>query len=311
MQNVVLHGIKSNVWPKCEVLPGELGTDTNRHRTQDYARYERCERESDDSCTIFENLGIDVEQNLFHGLHCVSAPSLHKLDLLHTVYHEWFKHLMDWIEGSLKKYARLQAFGHTLKVVRPYPRLLLPKGAYRKVTQWEGKEMSNLGRYLLGVLAVAVGQPDSRQVISFKHGLDCVQVLVNCNLMAQYRSQTTERIAYMEEYLDRFHRIEDIFVEFRVSKGTRAKGDKEQKELQHQRAQSNKCVAPSKGRLRFEDYDDEENDLRMDMIHTESHFNFVKMHQLSHSSDHIRQFGNIPMYCMEFAELAHKEQIKD
>jgi len=70
-------------------------------------------------------------------------------------------------------------------------------------------------------------------------------------------------------------------------------------------------VAPSKGRLRFEDYDDEENDLRMDMIHTESHFNFVKMHQLSHSSDHIRQFGNIPMYCMEFAELAHKEQIKD
>ena len=26
---------------------------------------------------------------------------------------------------------------------------------------------------------------------------------------------------------------------------------------------------------------------------------------------HIRQFGNIPMYSMEYGELAHKEQIKD
>jgi len=49
----------------------------------------------------------------------------------------------------------------------------------------------------------------------------------------------------------------------------------------------------------------------MDMIHTESHFNFVKMHLLSHFSHHIHQFGNIPMYSTEFGELAYKEQIKD
>jgi len=49
----------------------------------------------------------------------------------------------------------------------------------------------------------------------------------------------------------------------------------------------------------------------MDMIHTESHFNFVKMQLLSHFSDQIRQFGNITMYSTEFGELAHKEQIKD
>jgi len=32
MENVVLHGIKSNVCPKCKVLRGELGTDANSHR---------------------------------------------------------------------------------------------------------------------------------------------------------------------------------------------------------------------------------------------------------------------------------------
>jgi len=70
-------------------------------------------------------------------------------------------------------------------------------------------------------------------------------------------------------------------------------------------------VAPSKRHRRLEDDRNEENELRMDMIYTESHFNFVKMYLLSHFSDHIRQFGNIPMYSTAFRELAHKEQIKD
>ena len=49
----------------------------------------------------------------------------------------------------------------------------------------------------------------------------------------------------------------------------------------------------------------------MDLIHSESHFNFIKIHLLSHFSDHIRQFGNIPMYSTEFGELAFKEKVKD
>ena len=49
----------------------------------------------------------------------------------------------------------------------------------------------------------------------------------------------------------------------------------------------------------------------MDLIHTESHFNIIKMHLLIHFGDHIRQFSNIPMYSTEYGELAHKEQIKD
>jgi len=171
--------------------------------------------------------------------------------------------------------------------------------------------MRNLGGCLLGVLAVALRQPDSRQVIPFKHALDCVRALVDFNMMAQFSSHTPETIAYMEEYLDQFHRMKDILLEFRVSKRTRAKVDNQRKELRHQRAQSNMRVAPSLRRRRVEDHRDEENELRMDMIHTESHFNFVKMHLLSHFSEHIHQFGNIPMYSTKFGELAHKKHIKN
>jgi len=95
-------------------------------------------------------------------------------------------------------------------------------------------------------------------------------------------------IADMGESLDPFHRMKDILLEFQVSKQTLANVDKEQKELYHQRAQSNMRQAPSQWRLHLEDDRDEENDLRMAMIHTESHFNFVKIHLLSHFTDHLR-----------------------
>jgi len=223
MANVGFHWIKWNVCPKYELLSGELGTNANSHRARDYARYERCERESasDDSHTMFETLDIDLEKNVFHGLHRVSAAGLQKPDLLHTVYLGLFKHLMDRISGFLKKHARLQAFDATWKALPPDPGFFVLKKASGEVTQWQGKEIRNLGWCLVGVLAVALRRPDSWKAIPFKHALDCVRALVDFNMMAQYRSHTPETIAYMEEYLDRFHRMKDIFWEFRVSKRRR------------------------------------------------------------------------------------------
>ena len=46
MENVTLHGIKSNACPKCEVPPEELGSRAGHHCARDYARYERYEREN-------------------------------------------------------------------------------------------------------------------------------------------------------------------------------------------------------------------------------------------------------------------------
>ena len=118
-------------------------------------------------------------------------------------------------------------------------------------------------------------------------------------------------MAYMEDYLGRFHLMKDIFLEFWVSKRTKAKIDEERKELQRQRGQTNLRVASFK-RCRVHDKNHkEENDWHMDLIHSESHFNFINMHLLIHFGDHIRQFGNIPMYSTEYGELAHKEQIKN
>ena len=71
------------------------------------------------------------------------------------------------------------------------------------------------------------------------------------------------------------------------------------------------AMAPSNRRRICEGDREEEDERRMDLIHSKSHFNFIKRHLLRHFSYHIRQFGNIAMYSTEFGELAHKEQIKD
>jgi len=87
--------------------------------------------------------------------------------------------------------------------------------------------MRNLGHCILGVLAVALRQPGGAQAIPSKRALRCVRALVDFNMMTQYRSHTPDTIAYMEEYLDQFHRMKDIFFEFPMTKRTQANVDKQ------------------------------------------------------------------------------------
>ena len=61
---------------------------------------------------------------------------------------------------------------------------------------------------------MALRQPDSTQVLLFKRALYCVRLLVNFNMMAQYQSHTPETLAYMEQYLNHFHKMKDIFLEY-------------------------------------------------------------------------------------------------
>ena len=86
----------------------------------------------------------------------------------------------------------------------------------------------------------------------------------------------------MEDYLNQFHKLKDIFLEFRVTKRTQDNVDKQRKEIRRQRALVVERVAPSLRRRMCDDNRQEENDLCLDLVRGESHFNFIKMHLLSH-----------------------------
>ena len=107
---------------------GELGTNIKNYRARDYARYEQYRYsnrlsglKSDGAHVKFRGLGINLGQNIFHGINEVSVPDLHIPDILHTVYLGLFKQMMDWIEGFLKNHGRLQAFDDVWEALPPYP----------------------------------------------------------------------------------------------------------------------------------------------------------------------------------------------
>jgi len=82
----------------------------------------------------FQPLGVKIGNNVSIGLDRVSPTDLHKVDLLHNIYLGLFKHMMEWVEGFLKKHKRQQAFDDAWKEIPPYPRLSVPKKAYREIT---------------------------------------------------------------------------------------------------------------------------------------------------------------------------------
>jgi len=171
MENMALHELKTNACPKCEVPTQELGTNARSYRARDYAMYQRYKPENQTSGSETDDdhvMNLGIGQNIFHVLDRVSASDLYKPDILHTIYLRLFKHMMDWIEAFLKKHRRLQAFDEVWKALPPYPGFLVHKKGYREVTQWQGKEMRNLGRCILGVLAVALHRPGGAQAIPFK-----------------------------------------------------------------------------------------------------------------------------------------------
>jgi len=252
MENVTLYSIKSNDRPKCEVPPEAFRSRAGHQRATDYTRYECYEHENPslDSEThdaapahyMNESHGIKRRENVVQGLVRVLTPNLHKPDMLHTIHLGLLKHMMDWIQVFLIKHGRQQAFDDAWKGLPRYPGFFVPKKAYRDVTQWQGKQMRNVRRCLLGVLTVALRQPDSTQVQPFRRALTSVRSLLDFAMRAQYRSHTPETISYLDEYAMQFHEMKDILLEFRRWQRTQEKAAQLCKKLRRQRAQLRKRV---------------------------------------------------------------------
>jgi hypothetical protein len=319
-ENETLHGLKRMSCAVCEVPLDGLGSDaTEVHRTRDYHRYAAIEQQYVDTgdehiITSLSAVGVKMGRNVFIGLSRVVIPLLFKPDILHNIYLGLFKHLMQWIEDFLKKHDRQESFDEVWKSLPPYPGFFVPKKAYREVTQWQGKEMRNLGRCILGVLASSLRRPTPVQQGPFRDALRCVRALVDFSLMAQYQSHTEDTLGYMEQYLKDFHRYKDVFQEFRTSKRTREEADANDEQLRLDLERNLKeagRVTTSKRRRLLVENRAQRDEEREEIHRSKSHFNFIKLHLLVHYCSHVRNFGNIPMYSTDVGELAHKVQIKE
>ena len=109
-EHPALQRIGSKSDPKCEVLCEKVGGDLRQmYKTCDHILYrEKGLRhqpaEAAGIAEYFPGMHVKIEKNVFTGLDQVSPTDLHKPVLLHNIYIGLSKHMMEWVEGFLKKY---------------------------------------------------------------------------------------------------------------------------------------------------------------------------------------------------------------
>jgi len=193
---------------------------------------------------------------------------------------------------------------------------LTPKNkSYEEVSQWNGKEMKEMSRYLLGVLTQSLrgGNPAQRPI--FNRAIECTRALLEFNMYAQYKSHDDATLSYMEDALHRFHIFKDVFLLGRAGKEAKAKANALRTELVKKRKVDEETNAetwmPSKKRREmnaWRDYISHEIDISKEL---DANFNFPKIHLMSHWAEQVRRYGALQQYSAERHEQAHKTTLKD
>jgi len=124
-EHAALQGIGSKSCPKCEVPCEELGGNPRQmYETRHYMLYREKAlwhepAEAAGIAEYFQRFGMKIGNNVCSGRDRVSPADLLKPDRLHNIYLGLFKHMMEWVEGFLKKHKRQQVFDNAWKEIPP------------------------------------------------------------------------------------------------------------------------------------------------------------------------------------------------
>jgi hypothetical protein len=311
LEYCTLYQIKKNGCPLCEVKLEDLGSG-RIGSSRNYNRYkqlcDRIDKRSLDAANVHP-----MKNSIFWGVDHIDSNHLWKPDKLHVILLGIFTHYMEWLDNFLKEYDRAAEFNAVWGTMDLYPGVWMPNKTYNAVGQWKGKEIRSFSRIVYVCLVVALQHPSATERSIFKAILDCTRSFVDFAAMADYKSHDEDTLGYMSDYLKDFHKHKDVFLRYRAGKTARAAARAAGQEL-HTRLneeQDTRGVSSRKRqRINIENRTLVEEE-RIAVLEQRSHFNFPKIHLLSHFVDSVRQFGSISMWSTESMESAHKYQIKE
>jgi hypothetical protein len=150
-----LHHLERHVCFWCECPYNKLGDyvpsdkqhpqwDQSRYRTLSDANTKGANAELS-SCHVHSGF------NVFRHIPCI-VSDLPKPDLLHTMQIGILDHLQKWILHFMKTHKRLDKYNAIWLSVPADHDLTAKNLSYEEVSQWNGKQMKKMSRYLLGVV---------------------------------------------------------------------------------------------------------------------------------------------------------------
>jgi hypothetical protein len=224
-------------------------------------------------------------------------------------------HLHKWLFEFVKKHGRLDKYNAIWLSVPAYHDLTPKNKSYEEVSQWSGKEVKEMSRYLLGVVTQTLRGGTNVERPIFNRAIECTRALLEFYMYSRYKSHDEDTISYLEDALRRFHATKDVFLVGRVGKKAKAKATALRSELVKKRKaeeelHSQRWTATQKRReyTVWRDHITSEIDMSKE---NDAHFNFIKIHLMSHFAAQIRLYGSLPQWSAEAHEQAHKANLKD
>jgi hypothetical protein len=213
----------------------------------------------------------------------------------------------------LKEHKRLARFNDIWSAVPSYPGLLKFNKTYGAVSQWTGKEMRALDRFLLPVFSATLLNPTTTEKHTFRKAITCVKAIIYFHLMAQYRSHTEATLKYMEDYLDDFHQNKNVYSQYRAGKVAKRTAENLRTEfgkaLEAKKTSGKDWEKLSKVQKRRL-VDEEKTWIKSKVksfLEEESDFNFIKLHLLAHFSNYVKELGHLSNVSAKLSESLHCE----
>jgi hypothetical protein len=134
-------------------------------------------------------------------------------------------HLQKWIFHIMKTHKRLDKDNAIWLSVPAYHDLTPKTKSYEEVSQWNGKEMKEMIRYLVGVITKSLQgeSPTQRPIIN--RAIECTRAVLEFFMYTQYKSHHDATLSYIEDSLCRFHTFKDEFLLGRAGKKAWAKSN--------------------------------------------------------------------------------------
>jgi len=150
-----LHHLERHVCFWCECPKNKLGDyvhSDKQHPRRDHNLY-RTLSDTNTKAVDAELSSHHVQRgfNVFRHIPCI--VSNHPTpDLLHTMQIGMLDHLQKWIVHFMKTHERLDMYNATWLSMPAFHDITPGNMSYEEVSQWNGKEMREMSRYMLGVV---------------------------------------------------------------------------------------------------------------------------------------------------------------
>jgi hypothetical protein len=148
---------------------------------------------------------------VFGHISCI-LRDLPKPNLLHSMQIGMLDLLQNWIFHFMKMHEQLDKYNAIWLSMPAYHNLTPKYKSYEEVSQWNGKEMNEMTRYLLGVVTQSLPEGCSAQRPLFNCAIEYTRALLEFDMYARYKSYDDATLINMEDALHCFPILKDVFL---------------------------------------------------------------------------------------------------